>query len=83
MQPAFNHQALGTTGLPVFGAKAIAPGREGVVTEVEAAYNNLIALVKKYTIPGNEGMLYGYGISLEQTWGLAFKAIAGKGVVNG
>lgn len=78
----FNTQILGTTGLPVFGAHAIATGREGALKEVEAAYNNLVGIVKKYTIPGNEPVLYGFGMAIEQSWGLAFKAVAGKATVN-
>lgn len=78
----FNSQTLGTKGLPVFGNHAIATGREGALKEVEAAFNNLVGIVKKYTIPGNEGVLYGFGTAIDQTWGLAYKAVAGKATVS-
>lgn len=81
MEP-FNSAILGTKGLPVFGSHAIVTGREGAIKEVETAFNNLIATVKKYTVPGNEHSLYTFGLTMEQSWGPALKAIAGKGNVG-
>lgn len=74
---------FGTKGLPYFGGKSIDfSGRAAAITEVEADFNNLMATVKKYTVPGNELVLHNFGIALEQAWGLGLKAVAGIPVVN-
>lgn len=78
----FNPSTFGTQGLPVFGSHGIVSGRESAIKEVETAYNNLIATVKKYMIAGNEQSLRAFGISIEQSWGLAYKTVAGKGTVG-
>lgn len=73
----------GTNGLPYFGKKAIDfTGREGAISETEIAFNNLMATVKKFTVPGNEIALHNFGIALEQAWGLGLKSVAGVPVVN-
>ncbi len=78
----FNPSITGTQGLPVFGDHAIVKGREAALKEVEGAFNNLIATVKKYMIAGNEASLHNFCLSIEQSWGPAYKTVAGKGTVG-
>ncbi len=73
----------GTKGLPYFGSNAIDfSNRQGAINETEIAFNNLMATVKRFTVPGNETVLHAFGIALEQSWGLGLKAVAGIPVVN-
>jgi hypothetical protein len=82
MQDKFNTDTYGTHGLPKFGGHAIDGTRKEAITEVENAFNNLMSTVKKYTVSGNEVSLKNFGLSLEQAWTPALKAVAGKPIVS-
>lgn len=77
-----NTDTYGATGLPKFGSSAIESGREGAISEVAGAFNQLMSTVKKYTHKGNEAALAQFGLSLQQAWQPAVTAVAGKPVIN-
>lgn len=77
-----NINTYGTTGLPYFGPKAIDAGRTEAVAALAEGFNNLMAIAKKYHIPGNEIALKEFGVSLTALWGQGTYVVAGKTVVN-
>ncbi len=65
MFPEINTEKFGTTGLPKFGAgythgQGATGGTQQVagIGEVDAAFNGLIAAVKKNCLPGNTALLW-------------------------
>lgn len=77
-----NTDTYGATGLPKFGSGALDQGRDGAITEVAGAFNQLMSTVKKFTHSGNEAALAQFGLSLQQAWYPAVTAVAGKAVIN-
>lgn len=72
----------GAAGLPKFGAGSTEAGRDGAVSEIAGAFNQLMGTVKKFTPKGNEYALAQFGLSLQQAWHPAVTAVAGKPVIN-
>ncbi len=77
-----NINSYGTKGLPYFGPKAIDAGRGEAVAALAEGFNALMAIAKKYHVPGNETALIDFGVTLKTLWGLGEYVVAGKGVVN-
>lgn len=77
-----NTKTYGTTGLPKFGAGAIDAGRAGNITELDAAFNQFMGVVKGLTAPGNEIALAKFGGGLESIYWYAYNCVAGKPVIG-
>ncbi len=77
-----NINTYGTTGLPYFGTKAIDGSRTEAVAALAEGFNNLMAIAKKYHVPGNDTALVEFGIALKTLWGPGQYVVAGKAVVN-
>ncbi len=81
-------EKYGTTGLPKFGPgyHGAAVGTAGDTTEavakLDAAFNNLIAVVKQNAVAGNSMILWYFGAGLKGLYGLAFSCVTEKPVIN-
>lgn len=86
-----NTEKYGSTGLPKFGPGYSIGGLPAVggatsagapIEEVNAAFNNLTAVVKKHCIAGNSMALWFFGYTLKGLYGLAYSVVAEKPVTN-
>lgn len=80
-----NTGTFGTKGLPKFGAEtgAIVNPAPGSIGELDAAFNTLINVTKKYAVPGNELALWFFGMTAKSLHAAAVYCITGKPVING
>lgn len=79
-------EKYGTTGLPKFGPGyhgAVAGGATtDAVAKIDAAFNNLITVVKQNAVEGNSMLLWYFGAGLKGLYGLAFSCVTEKPVIN-
>ncbi len=81
-------EKYGTTGLPKFGpgyshAGGVAAGdTKQAVEAIDGAFNNLLTVVKKNTIPGNTMLLWLFGVGLKSAYAIAYSCVAEKPVIN-
>lgn len=77
-----NTKVYGTTGLAKFGTGGIDSTKSGNITEMDAAFNQFLGVIKGLTAQGNDIALAKFSSGLESLYWPAYNCVAGKPVVN-
>lgn len=74
--------AYGTTGLPKFGG-TVGHEKAAGITAINESFNGLVNTVKANATPGNDMLLWFFGVQVKALYAIAEYCILGKPVING